>query len=130
MESLTPCAGAVPLYMIKRVCHRYDVQDEEKMVDCVEDLVGYAVPEVRGQSDHEYKPRNCVTSAHDLRREPLAVFLFIENVQGSVERDEGKGSKEDKSNNTVTKVHMNAHCPVQWNEAIQYGPVKRSDREP
>jgi hypothetical protein len=65
--------------MINRVC-RYDVQDEEKMVDCVEDLVGDAVSKVRGQSDHEYNPR-CVTSAHDLRREPLAVLLFIEECK-------------------------------------------------
>ncbi len=124
MESLTPCAGVAPLHMIKRVCHRYDVQDEEKMVDCVKDLVGDAVSEIRGQSDHEYKPRNCVTSAHDLRREPLAVFLFIENAQGSVERDKGEGSKNDKANHTITKVHMNAHCPVQRNEAVEYGPGK------
>jgi hypothetical protein len=57
------------------------------MVDCVEDLVGDAVSEIRGQSNHEYNHSDCVTSAHDLRREPLAVFLFIENAQGSIERD-------------------------------------------
>jgi hypothetical protein len=60
-------------------CH-HDVQNEEKMVDCVEDLVGDAVPK------YEVSPimnttRNCVTSAHDLRREPLAVILFIENAK-------------------------------------------------
>jgi hypothetical protein len=42
--------------MIKRVCHRYDVQDEEKMVDCVEDLVGDAMSEIRRESDDEYNP--------------------------------------------------------------------------
>jgi hypothetical protein len=96
VERLTPCTGAVPVYMINRVCRRYDVQDVEKVVDCVEDLVGDAVSEIRGQSDHEYNPRYCVTSAHDLRREPLAVFLFIENAQVSVERDETKVAKRTR----------------------------------
>jgi hypothetical protein len=46
--------------------------NEEKMVDCVEDLVGDAVPKVR--VDHEYKPV-MATSAHDLRREPQSCSL-------------------------------------------------------
>jgi hypothetical protein len=112
------------------VCHRYDVQDEDKMVDCVDNLVGNAVSEIRGLSDRDSSACKCVPSAHDLRREPLAVFLFLVKAQGSTERDKGEGGKEDKINHTVTKVHVNAHCPVQWNEAIKYGPGKRSDREP
>jgi hypothetical protein len=36
-----------------------------------------------------------------LKHELLAVFLFLENAQGSVERDKGEGSKEDKTNECV-----------------------------
>jgi hypothetical protein len=81
------------LHVIKRVCHRYDVQDEEKMLDCLKDIVRDTLLEVN--------TRHYVTSAHGLRREPLAVFVFIGNVYGSVERDEGKGSKEDLNGHVV-----------------------------
>jgi hypothetical protein len=47
VESLTSCPAIVQLHiMIKCLYHRHDVQDNEKMVDCVEDIVWDTVSKV------------------------------------------------------------------------------------
>jgi hypothetical protein len=103
VESLTPCAGVAPLHMIKRVCH-VTMYRMKKMVDCVEDLVGDAVSKIR-VSPIMGQPHVALPSAHDLRREPLAVFLFLENATGIRRMTRARVAKRTRENHTVTSLH-------------------------
>mmetsp|Transcript_38030 Transcript_38030/g.83378 ORF Transcript_38030/g.83378 Transcript_38030/m.83378 type:complete len:192 (+) Transcript_38030:534-1109(+) len=119
-ECLTTLSLVGPLNDVEGMNDCGNVQDKDEMMNGVKYLILDLVSKEGCETNDQEESKDTVSRYHDFRSKFVAEILLPVGTKKSKEREEEEGSDGDDADHCVTKVYMQSHHSIEWNDSIKY----------